>query len=43
MHDGHAGVNPSPHERHADKDSYPHNKNVTDYLCSFINFVLNLL
>ena len=27
---------PYPHDRHADKDSYSHDRNVTDDLCSLI-------
>ena len=26
----------NPHDRRADKDSYPHDRNVTDDLCSLI-------
>ena len=28
--------NPYLHDRRADKDFYPHDRNVTDYLCSLI-------
>ena len=49
---GHADNYPYPHDRRAVKDSYPHDRNVTDCLCSLIklcfafimvNFRLNVL
>ena len=36
MHNRRANKYPYPHDCHAAKDSYPHNRNVTDDLCSLI-------
>ena len=36
MHDRRADKYPCPHNLCADKDSYPHDRNVTDGLCSLI-------
>ena len=32
-----------PHDRRADKDSYPHDRNVTDDLCSLIKLCFAFL